>query len=715
MTMTAGADRSAELRPPSRRRSVAARLRHTLVAFIGVVLLVGIVGGLAARLSDAAAAELRRLDDLALARLRLDQDARDAGTGLRAFLATGDEELLGGFERAAHDWDPAAADARALADGDATLVDLVDRQHALGRRWFDDLARPAIESRRGATGTPAAAAATTTGLDAAQVTLAGLLDAGEQARTAIDAERQAVAGRVGTTGRAVTAACLLAALVGGGVGLLLLRRVDAGVAGPLDDLSRTLARLTSGDLTARVAPRGAGELGAVGRATNDLAAQIEQLRLVEQRRAEQDRAMSRVSRAIREHLEVGPTLDAAAREVGHALQADRVVVRGVIVESPGRGRLGPVLSVWDRPQGARKVPAAHGTRVRSPAPFASRATRSITELVGDAYLEGSLFWIDDAWTDERLDEKTRKWFDSGEVRAVVVVPVKTGESAYALIVQSRKAPRTWTEAELTLLGAVARDLAVALQHAQLYSRERGLVAELTELDRAKADFVTSVAHELRTPLASIVSHTNLLRAGDAGALTPVQDGMMRIVERNTDQLLQLLDDLLTVARIEAGSLAFHPIDVDPAAMIRKTVEALRPTLADRRLELAVDVDDALPALRADPEQMGRALRNVLSNAVNFTPDGGTVHLRATASDDEVTFVVADTGAPAPEPDDTFAHVFRSSPAGPAALHGGGLGLTIVKLVVEGHGGTVDVTSAPGQGTTVNVRLPLERDDLATQA
>jgi signal transduction histidine kinase len=347
-------------------------------------------------------------------------------------------------------------------------------------------------------------------------------------------------------------------------------------------------------------------------------------------------------------------------------------------------------------------------------PFATRATRSIADLVGEAFVAGSLFWIDDAHTDQRLDERTRKWLDAGQVRAVLAAPVKTGEAAYLLIAQSRTGARTWTDHELALLGAVARDLAVALQHAQLYARERGLVAELTELDRAKAEFVTSVADELRGPLAAIVNYGDLLRQGDAGTLTDVQDGMMAVIERNTDRLVQLADDLHTVARIEAGSLTFHPVDIEPAAMIRKTVEALRPTLADRHLELDLDIGDHLPALRADPEQMGRALRKVLDNAVNYTPDGGTVSVRATASDEAVTFAVADPGtapaAPGPATS-TFASFFRS-PDDRGDVPRTGLGLTVVKLVVEGHGGTVDVTAGPGAGTTVNVRLPVEPDGLA---
>jgi signal transduction histidine kinase/CHASE3 domain sensor protein len=713
MTMSAAADPGAAPPSPARRRTVAVHLRHTLLAVIGLVLLLGSSGAVGAQLSRSAASELRRLDGLALANQRLGAHIVDADVSWRAFLTTGDDALLDAFDRSASAWGQDAADARALAGGDTGVLDLVDRQEELARRWLDADARPAVDRRRTNPGGAAAGAAT----DDGRFPLDELRGANGRAASMIDGQRQAAADRVDATHQGVAVALLVSVLVGATVGLLLLRRVDVQVLRPLDDLTRTMARLTSGDLAARTAPGGAGELVALGRATNELAGQVETLRLAELQRADHDRAMSRVSRAIREHLEVAPALDAAAREVGHALQADRVVVRGLVVETPGQGRLGPVLSVWDRPEGARRVPAAHGTRVRSPAPFATSATRSLTELVGQAFVGGSLFWVDDAWTDERLDEKTRRWFDAGNVRSVVVVPVKTGETAYIMIVQSRGVPRTWTEPELTLLGAVARDLAVALQHAQLYARERGTVAELTELDRAKAEFVDSVARELGTPLADVVNYTGLLRAGDAGPLTPVQDGMVRVVERNTDRLLQLIDDLLTVARIEAGALALHPVDIEPAAIIRKTVEAMRPTLDDRHLALDVEVSEHLPALRADPEQMGRALRNVLTNAADFSRDGGTVRLRATASDEEITFAVADDGAggPASEPD-AFARFFHSSPpARGGADERDGLGLTVVKLVVEGHGGSVDITSEPGEGTTVNVRLPVEPSDLAAPA
>lgn len=233
------------------------------------------------------------------------------------------------------------------------------------------------------------------------------------------------------------------------------------------------------------------------------------------------------------------------------------------------------------------------------------------------------------------------------------------------------------------------------------------VAELQELHRAKNDFVATVSHELRTPLTSILGQLELLAEGDYGALVGDQEKAVDVVDRNSRRLLVLIEDLLTVARIDSARLQLLPT---PTALL-PFVEGVRCSVATlavaRPVTLTVDADPCLGIASIDPLQMERALANLLTNAIKFSPPGGLVEFRARQAADGVVFTVADEGIgiPADEQQELFTRFFRSSVANRMAVQGSGLGLVIAKTIVEEHGGTIDLVSAEGRGTTVTVTIP----------
>jgi signal transduction histidine kinase len=238
---------------------------------------------------------------------------------------------------------------------------------------------------------------------------------------------------------------------------------------------------------------------------------------------------------------------------------------------------------------------------------------------------------------------------------------------------------------------------------------------LRELDWLKDDFVASVSHELRTPLTSIRGYLELLREGEAGALTEGQGEFVEILERNANRLMRLVGDLLFVAQIEANEVALESAPTDVEEVVREAAETARPAAIHKGIELDLDFDGGgIGELYADRARLGQVLDNLISNALKFTERGGHVGVRTFPRDDALVIEVSDTGMGMTKEDvgQLFQRFFRTASATEQAIQGTGLGLAIVKAIVEAHGGGISVASVPGRGTTFRVELPLARELLA---
>ncbi|MQA34274.1 sensor histidine kinase [Modestobacter roseus] len=250
------------------------------------------------------------------------------------------------------------------------------------------------------------------------------------------------------------------------------------------------------------------------------------------------------------------------------------------------------------------------------------------------------------------------------------------------------------------------------------------MTEARASERLKDQFVSLISHELRTPLSSILGYLELVLDDPDQPLTDEQRQYLGTVERNAQRLLRLVGDLLFTAQVDAGKFTLQPADVDLAAVVRGAEETARVTAAGRGIALAVEVPDDGLVVRGDALRLGQACDNLVSNAVKFTPAGGSVTLRLRAGwqDDAGAEVapgtagarpvallsVSDTGVgiPAGEQGRLFTSFFRASTARRNAVPGVGLGLTITKAITTAHGGTLGVTSVEGRGTTFILALPL---------
>jgi signal transduction histidine kinase len=236
------------------------------------------------------------------------------------------------------------------------------------------------------------------------------------------------------------------------------------------------------------------------------------------------------------------------------------------------------------------------------------------------------------------------------------------------------------------------------------SRQKHVEEELRALDKFKDDFVATVSHELRTPLTSIFGYTELLLAVEGNES---QRKMVEIIERNSRRLLSLVDDLLTLSRVDSGAMARMDGEVDLTDLVASVSGDLQPALEDNRITLEVRLANGLPCIRGDRQQLERVLLNLLSNAVKFSSPESTVTIEAQPDGADLRFTVTDSGMGIPlnEQDKVFDRFFRTAEARRRVIQGTGLGLSVVQEIVKRHSGTIAVASVPDQGTTMTVTLP----------
>lgn len=243
---------------------------------------------------------------------------------------------------------------------------------------------------------------------------------------------------------------------------------------------------------------------------------------------------------------------------------------------------------------------------------------------------------------------------------------------------------------------------------EAYERERANTARLRSLDQAKDDFVATVSHELRTPLTSLSGYLELLLDGDAGPVTEQQHRMLQTMAKGAGRLRALIEDLLLINQMDAGNLRLELEPTALAGLIRRAAESVAGLAQARNQRVEVEVDPDLGSLPVDAAHLERAVRGLIGNAIKFSPDGEVVRVSGRRLDDTVEIAVADEGVGIDEDDlpRLFDRFFRTNQATAAAVQGAGLGLTISWRIVAEHGGTIEVASKPGRGSTFTVRLPV---------
>ncbi|MFB3738706.1 MAG: sensor histidine kinase [Candidatus Velamenicoccus archaeovorus] len=288
--------------------------------------------------------------------------------------------------------------------------------------------------------------------------------------------------------------------------------------------------------------------------------------------------------------------------------------------------------------------------------------------------------------------------------AEAAVPLRVGTDLLGVLHVATRAGRIEDDT-LATLAALGDQIAMVIHAALLRDRQDETLRRLRELDEMKSDFVAITSHELRTPLAAVRGFVNTLQR-KMDVLTPeeVQE-FLAIVERQTDRLIRLVEDLLVVSRIEAGTLALEPQAVHPSELLDHVVTGF----GDRAERIRYVVGPDLPELFvADPGRLGQVLTNLLENALKFSPPDTAVGLSLLRDGEHLVFRVRDEGIGIPphEVDRIFERFHQTDAAVTRAAEGAGLGLYITRKLVEAMGGRIDVASELGAGSTFTVRLPL---------
>ena len=228
---------------------------------------------------------------------------------------------------------------------------------------------------------------------------------------------------------------------------------------------------------------------------------------------------------------------------------------------------------------------------------------------------------------------------------------------------------------------------------------------LSEVSRLKSEFIAAASHELRTPLTSVQMGIHLLLEDTRGTLDERQREILQVCREDTARLDRLMRELLDLSKIDSGAVVPQLALVRPAALLAGAVDPLRLQVEARGIRLEVDAAPDLPKVSVDRSQIERVIANLVTNAMRATPADGTITVTATLRADEVAISVADTGTGVPRDDlPRIFEPFVQVPHTPGA--GAGLGLTISRRIVEGHGGRLTVQSEPGHGSTFTFGLPL---------
>ncbi len=389
-------------------------------------------------------------------------------------------------------------------------------------------------------------------------------------------------------------------------------------------------------------------------------------------------AANRCGRALASSLDLDQAFSAFIRELRALVAFERVTL--VLVE---RGRA-EVIAVAGRGTG----------RV-----FPRGSARPVAGSVLEEVLEGKLVYresIDPPAYPEEVELLALG------LRSRVLAPLQVGPRTIGMLGLVRAEANAFAPAELELLSLLGRLVATAVQNIRAYEAERSTADELRRLSALRADFVSLVSHELRSPMAAVIGATRTLQ-GRWRELTPEQrDSFLALIGDETSRLARLIDDVLDTSRIEAGTFSFTFSDVDLGELLRDVIAAAE--FAQDEVELTAEVG-ALPPVRGDRERLRQVIQNLVDNAVKYSSAGGRVHVSATADDGHVLIDVADQGPGIPPEDrELIFEKFGRSSSG-TAKPGSGLGLFIARSIAEAHGGTLGVDSVPARGSVFRLELP----------
>lgn len=594
--------------------------------------------------------------------------ATEAQGSYRAYLLTDEPQFLERYREAQQTFTQGQHELLEMSVRAGIEEDLTRSFLDAGSRWFEvadeDIAAGA-DARTQALGRNATA-------------FDQLVDAHDSLVRDIAEARQDRRDRYGLAMNGAVALMGLATLLALAVTVRQSRRALARLARPLQALQRVVARHQRGVVDERAdTTHGADEVVALAAAFNTLA----EVNVAMEREREHRLDLYRVTGGLPTVLGAQGGWDLACKQLGSGLGADSTSVYRLVGDD-----VAALMGSWDAsgahfPTAVQELAIPGLGRMLADLPILRAGTRAEIEVAFP----------------EALQEVARY----RSLQSWVLLPMSFKDEAVGALSVAMTEPHVWDEAEVQAMERVAEYAAHTLV-------EQRYVTSLEDLDQQKSDFMATTSHELRTPLTSIAGYLELLEDGDYGQLSAPQARALDVIARNVERLRSLIDDLLLLNRLDSGEANTERRVHDIGRSTARVVEQLAPVAAAAEVELVLEQPEEPVLVRADPAQIERAIGNLVSNAVKFTPAGGSVRLTTGVHGDEVRIACADTGMGIPVADQErlFTRFFRASNAQQGQVPGTGLGLVIVESIAAAHCGAVGLVSTEGEGTTVTLTLPL---------
>jgi len=454
-----------------------------------------------------------------------------------------------------------------------------------------------------------------------------------------------------------------------------------------------------------VSPFDEREMAIVSAFAAQAALAVNALKLVQQleargvelaQKVEQLEALREVGEAVNSSLDVDNVLSTIAMHAVEMSETDG----GSIMEYSGPDRSFMVRGVYRTDSNVIK-------RLRS-----VRIELDHT-LVGRAAKERRPIAVPDLAVVE-LDPHLQILFDAG-YRSLAAVPMlREGQIVGSLIVR-RKTTGAFADETLDLLETLASQSAVALLNAQLYRALKEQSLELELASRHKSEFLASMSHELRTPLNAVLGFSEVLLERMFGDINDRQEEYLRDIHGSGQHLLELINEILDLSKVEAGSMKLEYSSIDLGGLLEEAASMLRERAAVHGITVSVDVPEEIGPVYTDELRLKQVVLNLLTNAVKFTADGGSVIVRAVRRAVEIEVTVTDNGIGVPEVDrERIFESFQQGGRGSSREEGTGLGLTLSRRIVELLGGRMWLKSEVGVGSTFGFSLPGREGGTADQ-
>ena len=400
-------------------------------------------------------------------------------------------------------------------------------------------------------------------------------------------------------------------------------------------------------------------------------------------RAERETLVNRIAQRARASLDPDEILRVTVDELAKVLG----VTRAVVATGDSEAKL-DVIYEWTA-EGEASV--GLGPRELPVSRLAARLGRTL--------------FITDVRQDRRFsDPKTASAVAKLGVIAIAATPIRIGgRFAASLALVHTDRPREWTADDARLIDSVAQELRGAIAAAEAFEQQRAAVAELERLNRAKSDFVSIVSHEFRTPLTGIQGFSEMMASED---LTPEE---MREyagdINKDAHRLNRMITEMLDLDKMESGRMQLHRESLDLNAIVSDAVDRVRPNAPQHPVSLRLD--PLVGEMNGDRDKLTQVMANLLSNAVKYSPNGGEIVVSTRVEGNAAHVVVRDHGMGIPEAslEAIFERYGRVESLATRHIQGTGLGLPIVRQIVQLHGGAVWAESSVGEGSVFHVRLP----------